>query len=99
MQILLKLIGKTNSRAKLPDGTKPEPEVLPADGWAKLARVWIELEYLKREIRGIPRLKATDIAITAKGQYKRLQRAVNNLEPFEVDAEVTESDEGATGNP
>ena len=56
--ILLDLIGKPKARHK---GGASEPKLMDARAKCELIRTWIELEHLKRELRGIPRLKAVEI--------------------------------------
>ena len=77
--LLLDLLGATDS--KLVKGKLRACLLKPADRCAMI-RVWIELEYLKREMRGIPRLKACDI----ETMIKRAKRALNtaSAEPEEV---------------
>ena len=74
--ILLDILGKKGS--KLPK--EQEPTVSNAREKAELVRIWIELEHLKRELRGIPRLKPAEVG----SLLKNAKRAMTSYEPIEV---------------
>jgi hypothetical protein len=64
------------------DRTSPAREI------AQCARSWIELERLKREMRGIPPLAAAKVTETL-ARMKR-SKPMLSLEPVEIDAEPTQ---------
>jgi hypothetical protein len=46
---------------------------------------WLELEYFKREIRGIPRLKPAELRDVLDTHMKRARRAITDHQPIEAD--------------
>lgn len=81
--ILLQILGKPRSRHE----KIAEPVPLQPREMAELMRTWIELEYLKREIRGIPRLKPAEVGATLSRAKRALMAP---QEPIEVDSSATE---------
>ena len=59
---------------------------------AQLARAWVELEWFKRELRGLPRLKASDL-ITGMKRLPIKSHAQPEPTPTEIIASVEPSKE------
>jgi hypothetical protein len=80
--LLIDILGAANGREALKTKAKGNKDLEPLERVAFI-RVWMELEYLKREMRGIPRLRPCDIEVL----LKRAKRALSNkaLEPEEVE--------------
>ena len=82
--ILMRLLGSTSARVKPSDEAKAncidDPRQI-----SELIRVWIDLEYLKREMRGIPRLKPAAVGELLRTAKREL--AASTEEPTEVEAE------------
>jgi len=76
--ILTKILGKPKSRAAVVS----QPEVMDAREFSELVRTWIDLEHLKREIRGIPRLKPAEIGASIRRAKEQLMLP---HEPVEID--------------
>jgi len=76
--IFADLMGKPNARAE----GNAEPPKIEARAKCELIRTWMELEVLKRELRGIPRLKAADVDSMLKKARRTIQKEL--AEPIEV---------------
>jgi hypothetical protein len=76
--ILLEILGKKSARAD--GGSAPQP--MDARAKCEMIRTWIELEFLKRELRGIPRLKPTEVGCSMKRAQQAAQKVL--AEPIEV---------------
>jgi hypothetical protein len=82
--LMMQLLGTIDSK------TKPTPEALQSRVTdprqiSELIRVWIDLEHLKREMRGIPRLKPAAVGELLK--RAKAEIAASNQEPIEVEEE------------
>ncbi len=60
-------------------------EKTPARDAAQCTRAWIELERLKREIRGLPPLAAASLADIVKFKRDTMKHISNDSEPMELD--------------
>jgi len=73
--ILIDILGVESCKIKGVEAPK-----IDSRAKAELIRTWIELEHLKRELRGIARLKPCDIT----DLVNRAKKAVAHQEPIEL---------------
>ena len=73
--ILMDILGVESCKVKGVEAPK-----IDSRAKAELIRTWIELEHLKRELRGIARLKPCDVA----DLVGRAKRAIAHQEPIEL---------------
>lgn len=91
--ILMDILGRKSAREDKPSKV---PHMSGKDK-AALIRVWVELEYMKRELRGVPRLKPADIQATLKRASNRARTAL--AEPIEVEEVPAQLPDAANPEP
>lgn len=79
--ILLDVLGYPNRLSATKEQRQQRPAIEPKQK-CDLIRTWIELEFMKREMRGIPRLKPAELSSLMK---RAKDVVIRDQEPLEIE--------------